>query len=384
MPPVPHAAAAGAEDRLSLLGGPLHRAGRRVGLVRGDANPTALGLAIGCALWSVAACLAWVEGAADALFSMSGVGVHVRLLVAIPLLFVCESMLEPRLRGLADGLQRSGVIPPSTVPAWRTELARTARLKEAWLPEVLCLLGAVALTGWALAAPAEGRALGVAPWTDAWYGTVCLTVLRFLLLRWLWRMALWVRFLWRLVRLDLRLVPTHPDGQAGLGYLQIVHEQFVPLVAALSAIHAAALAQEIHDGRLPLEGVLLPALVVVVLEALVFLGPLLLVGPRLHAVRIAGLEAYMPLASRYVDAFERKWLHGVGRQEELLGTADLQSLADLQNSVAAVQQMPRVPVGRPLLTHIVAASLLPLAPLVLLEYPLMELTGKIIERLVGF
>ena len=37
----------------SLLGGPLHRLGCRLGLVRGGTNTVALGLALGALLWTV-------------------------------------------------------------------------------------------------------------------------------------------------------------------------------------------------------------------------------------------------------------------------------------------------------------------------------------------
>jgi hypothetical protein len=40
-------------EKFSLLGGPLHRLGRRPGLVRGETNMVALGLALGLLSWSI-------------------------------------------------------------------------------------------------------------------------------------------------------------------------------------------------------------------------------------------------------------------------------------------------------------------------------------------
>ena len=51
--------------------------------------------------------------------------------------------------------------------------------------------------------------------------------------------------------------------------------------------------------------------------------------------------------------------------DPLLGTADLQSLADLSNSVGIVRNMRWVPVSTRLLITVVIAALLPMLPLLL-------------------
>ena len=55
--------------------------------------------------------------------------------------------------------------------------------------------------------------------TGIWYGYVSLPLFQFLLIRWYFRLFIWTRFLWQVSRLDLRLVPTHPDRVGGLGFL---------------------------------------------------------------------------------------------------------------------------------------------------------------------
>ena len=52
-----------------------------------------------------------------------------------------------------------------------------------------------------------------------WYVFVAMPIFGFLLLRWLYRMAIWSRCLWRIAKLDLALTPTHPDGAGGLAFL---------------------------------------------------------------------------------------------------------------------------------------------------------------------
>ena len=59
-------------------------------------------------------------------------------------------------------------------------------------------------------------------------------------------------------------------------------------------------------------------------------------------------------------------------------------LADLSNSVRVVKEMHVVlPVGQRLLTMIAGAALLPMLPLLLLQYPVAELAEKFVRRLVG-
>ena len=68
----------------SVLGGPLHRAGRRLGLVRGETNTIMLGLVLGWGPWLLILGLALIEGITDRMLSMALVAAHARLLLVIP------------------------------------------------------------------------------------------------------------------------------------------------------------------------------------------------------------------------------------------------------------------------------------------------------------
>jgi integrase len=190
----------GLED-FSLLGGPLHRLGCRLGLVRGGTNTVALGLALGAFPWIVLLALALFQGLGHALFSIGEIGAHVRLLVAIPLLFVCEAFIDPRFTAFVQLIVRSQVVPTTVRPALESEIGRITRWKDAWLPEAFFFLAAVLLALTLrngnffeyLSGPAGGpnpRVLGEATWNTQWDGMVCMPLFHFLLLRWLWRLAL--------------------------------------------------------------------------------------------------------------------------------------------------------------------------------------------------
>jgi hypothetical protein len=379
-------------EEFSLLGGPLHRLGRRVGLVRGETNTFQLGLALGWLPWSILLALASIEGAGHKLLSLSVIAGHVRLLVVIPLFFLCESSLDSRLREFVGMIARSGVVPEKTLPALELEIARTIRWKDSWLPEAMCLLATVLLSLFAARLRLSGetatldssRAITNIPLAGLWYWIVCLPLFRFLMFRWLWRIALWWRFLWSVAKLELHLVPTHPDGVAGLGYLEVVQSHFMPLVLAISIVVSASFAEEISSGKAVFE-VIYPALAItLIVDLALFLGPPCVFAFKLRLSQEKGLSDYMVFAARYVDDFEKKWLNAATvPAEPLLGTSDLQSLADLSTSVGIVRNMRWVPVSRRLLIVIVIAGLLPMLPLFLFKYPLAELAQRLFSKLAG-
>jgi hypothetical protein len=379
----------------SLLGGPLHRLGCRLGLVRDGTNTPALGLVLGAFLWIVLFALALVEGLGPVLFSIAAIGRHVRLLVAIPLLFVCEAFVDPRFTEFVRGIVRSQVVPATARPALESEIARITRWKDAWLPEAFFLVAAVLLALTMrkanffdylsdLAGPSNPPVLGETTWTSQWYWMVCIPLFRFLFMRWFWRLVLWCFFLWRVSRLDLRLVPTHPDRAGGLGYLELVHTEFTPLVLAISAAQSASLAQDIALGRMTFDAIYPGVAFILIVDAVLFVGPLHIFSRKLWQCKVKGLSDYGAFAERYVNEFDRKWLGGdPAPGETLLGTSDIQSLADLSNSVSIVRDMRLAPVSPSLLMYLAVAALLPLLPLALFKYHLGDLLAKFFGRLSG-
>jgi len=369
----------------------VHRLGVRLRLVSGD-NTIPLGLALGGLLWAVLVGLALAQGVTGQLLSLSVVGIHVRLLLVIPLFFVAESWLNPRMAVYVRGLARSGVVPAAERPALEAAIARTTRLKDSWVPEVVGLGIAAVMSATdsrlhllgATAAFDQARAVDGVRWAGQWYWVVCLPCFRFLIFRWLWRLGLWWAFLWQLSRLKLNLVPTHPDRVGGLATLDSVQIHFMPLLFALSAQVAAALAEEFSTGMATVEAAYPALAIVMITDAVLFVGPVFFFAPKLWACRLDGLREYMALAGRYVAGFDDKWVHGKTMADHrLLGTPDLQSLADLNNSVSIIRGMRIVPAGRYMLVSLALAAVLPLLPLVLFKYPLHELARKLFTTLVG-
>ncbi|MEI6167489.1 MAG: hypothetical protein WCS52_09865 [bacterium] len=380
-------------QEFSLFGGPLQRLGRRLGLVRGS-NSFGLGVALGLLAWGVIALLVLLQGLGDRAFSLNVIGIHIRFLVAIPLFFLCETWVAPRMAEFTRDIVRSGVVPESERLALDGAIRRVGRMRDPWVMEICFLVVVVVFalitpflnlpgkTGnWEmLMAETGGRVSPVL----GWYMWFCIPLFRFLMLRWLWHLGLWCYFLWKVKSLDLHLVPTHPDGAAGLGYLEIVQEHFGALAFAISAVMAASFAEDIVSGRMNFETLYLLIPMVLVLVLGLFIGPLLVFIPKLWECRITGWSEYMGMAFRYVSAFDKKWIRDeAATGESQLGTGDLQSLADLNNSVSIVRGMRCVPASPRLANVLAVCAIIPLVPLIFLKYPLADLMAKMFQTLTG-
>jgi len=103
----------------------------------------------------------------------------------------------------------------------------------------------------------------------------------------------------------------------------------------------------------------------------------LVFSPQLARAKRQGLTEYGLLAERYVREFDGKWLRGPEpKGEPLLGSADIQSLADMGNSFTVVRTMRLAPITRNAVLPLAACVLVPLAPLLLTVMPVEELTRK--------
>jgi hypothetical protein len=109
-----------------------------------------------------------------------------------------------------------------------------------------------------------------------------------------------------------------------------------------------------------------------------FAAPLTVFAPRLAHVKRAGLRDYGALAQDYVREFRGKWL--VGRppaDEPLVGSADIQSLADLGNSFGGAEQMRVAPIRPTAVVNFLMAFLAPILPLTLTMMPAEKLLDKV-------
>jgi hypothetical protein len=200
------------------------------------------------------------------------------------------------------------------------------------------------------------------------------------MLRWYFRLFVWWRFLWQVARCELSLVPTHPDRVGGLGFLSGTVGAFAPLLVAHGTLLAALIANRIFFRGATLPEFKIEIVVVVVFLLLFVLGPLLMFMPHLARARRIGLRQYGTLAQRYVREFDEKWIRGgLPPGEPLVGSADIQSLADLGNSFEIVRSMRTVPFTRDTVLQLAIITVVPVAPLLLTMVSLEELLKRLLQ-----
>jgi pimeloyl-ACP methyl ester carboxylesterase len=179
-------------------------------------------------------------------------------------------------------------------------------------------------------------------------------------------------------RIALSLVPTHPDRVGGLGFLSGTAYAFIPLALAQGALLSGLLANRILHVGTPLTTFKVEVGVVLAFVLGLVFAPLLVFAPQLARAKRDCAREYGTLAERYVRAFDAKWLRGGAPPEEaFVGSADIQSLADLGNSYEVVRTMRPVLVTRDAVFQLAAATLAPLVPLLLTIMPLEELLKKL-------
>jgi hypothetical protein len=318
---------------------------------------------------------------------------HTRLLFSLPLLVLAEVVVFMRMRGIAAQFLERHIVTDNLRPAFEAVLSSVMRLRNSIAVELALLLfvvfagpfiwrGVVALHSdtWYASITSSGPEPTLA---GRWYAFVSVPIFQFVLLRWYYRLLIWCYFLFRMARLDLNLVPLHPDRCCGLGFLGNVVFAFAPLLMAHTGVVTGFVANRIiHEGA-SLPDFKFELLAVTIILLVVALGPLCLFIPRLNAARLAGLRTYGRLASDYVVGFAGKWTRGAAPDSEpLLGSADIQSLADLGNSFAIVTEMKIVPFDKQTIVRFLVIIALPLAPLVFTMFSLEELVKRVITVLL--
>jgi hypothetical protein len=319
--------------------------------------------------------------------------VQARFLLAMPLLIVAELGVHLRMRKLVAHFFDRQLIAPADLPRMQAAIESALRLRNSLAGELVLIVLiyavgvpmreylAVDARTWASGSSARlGLVdLSLAGW---WHALVSVPVFQFLLVRWYFRVFIWARFLWQVSRIDLKLVPAHPDHVGGLGFLANVVYAFAPILFA----HGVLLAGLIAD-RIFYDGAQLPQFIVEIASGvgvLVFLVlfPLMVFAGQLANAKRQGLGEYGVLAQRYVREFDAKWLRGgADAAEPFVGSADIQSLADLSNSYQVIRGMRFVPFSKETIMQLAVITAAPITPLLLTMVSFEELLKRLLSTL---
>ncbi len=284
------------------------------------------------------------------------------------------------------------MILPADYSRFDESIVRGLRLRDSRAAEVIIavlavvlsvaafMLTAVHASTWYALHSSSGVTLTWAGW---WYVCVSLPILQFLTIRWLWRLFVWFQFLAAMDHLDLQLYPTHPDHAGGLGFVGEAQRFFGIILLAFSCNLSGVIANEVLYNKMPLSSFGAVVAVYVVLLLSILVAPLTVFSGRLFRVKRVGLEQYGALGTAYTGSFHSKWILGQNPQNEaVLGTADIQSLADFGNSYGLIESMKVLPIDPRTLIHLVVAAVLPMVPLLLTVMPFKEII-KLLLKLLG-
>ncbi len=384
------------EDIAIVQSGPAYRLGQHLGVVRTGAPRRLLKVVLLLVLtWGPLALLSLASGNAfgDAVKIpfIRDPEVHARFLFVVPLLELAEIVVAISLATQARHLYEMGIVPEHEKPRFRAARDQAIGLRGVWLAEGTILV--LALTMSLVSRLVLGFSEGDSSWerlgpslTPAgwWYILVSLPVLFFFLLRWVWVFVVWSWFLFKVSRLDLELTATHPDRAGGLGFIAWGLASFSTILMAFAAVVSAAFADEIlHKGE-SLNSLKYHAIVFLVTALVVLHAPLLAFSGKLTRCRFAGLLEFGALVWRHDQAFDEKWIKSRpgANQESLLGSQDVQSLADIATCYEHVDRMWPLPFDTKAFAVLVLAALLPMVPLLGTAIPLHEIFMKLGELLL--
>lgn len=377
-----------------VLGGPLfqifwraHLSGPALELLRRRI------MVISLTAWLPLGILAAIEGhflGRQTLSFLGDIESHVRFLVALPLLIAAELVVHRRIRPVIKLFLKRGIVTPEDTPKFYAAIDAALRARNSpWLELAVLLFTYIAghlfwrhqvaleASTWYASPDGTGIHLTLAGY---WYSFVSLPIFQFILLRWYLRLGIWFLFLWRTSRLQLRLMSAHPDRSGGIGFLGGISYAFAPVLLAQGTLLAGLIASRIFYQGQNLMSFKVTIIMLAGFFVLMILGPLTIFTPQLSRARLNGLGEYGNLATAYVTGFDEKWFHGVPKGK-LLGSTDIQSLADLANSYAVVSDMRLVPFTLKDMVRLAVATVLPISPLLLTVMPFEELLTRFVKMI---
>jgi hypothetical protein len=312
-----------------------------------------------------------------------------RFLIVGPLLIIAEVLVEP---WLVQGVQyiREKLVPEDQMDQFENIIQRAVRLRDS-VPIELVLLGLVFIWQWS---DVYAQSLSVAnTWHQLpsnhenslayyYYYYFAKPLIRFLWMRWLWRYVIWSLLLCRLPALHLKLMPSHPDRHAGLLFIAKCHQRFVVLAFVFGAQVAGIFAERILHGGKTLFGLKNEMIGVVAVVQIIFMTPLLAFTGKLMNANRQGFFEYSELAGEYTTALKKKWIESKKQGDEILGTQDIQSLADIGNSFNVIAEMRTCLISKQLVFAFALAPLIPMLPLLLTVYPFDELVNHLLKAIM--
>ena len=372
------------KDYLAARGGPFYDLQYRLRLLHESSLNAGRRAMIAVAIaWGVPLILSLIAGRAFGEFQdrpfLLDLSVWARFVIAIAAFILSETLVEKALR--LKLIQLKPLLAPSARPAAAAAVVTALRRRDSGLAEAVCLLIAVIATlftlwnlsnvaqsAWAVNTQDGARSLLPAGW---WCLLVSSPMLYFLFLRGLWRHLVWAMLLGQLARPEMKLAVSHPDKNAGLGFMGDYPNAYTLFVFGVSCIPGAAVAYHINDSGLSLQAYSAIMAAWLVLVLIVVASPLLVFRAPLAKLKRSTLAQTGTQATHYFRRSEDKILGSASSEDTPPDPAD--SLADPTKIYDAAKKLSVLLLNRSAIIPVCTAALLPLVAGSATMFPFKEI-----------
>jgi hypothetical protein len=189
--------------------------------------------------------------------------------------------------------------------------------------------------------------------------------------------------MWKVVKLGLEPVVTHPDGLGGLAFLGRLPRAFVPLAFAMSCLLCSQHAHDIAWHGAHVKDLKFPLAIFAVVTMLICFAPLLVFIPVLKSAKRAGLAQYGDLMARYNREVHRRWIEGKKPVDDpLLEAPELGPATDINSIYENVRSMRIIPFTRSSVLAVMIPVAIPALVVAGMEIPVGDMLMKIFKTII--
>ncbi len=327
------------------------------------------------------------------------IAAYAQLFIGLPLFIVAESFITASTREASRHFSNSGMVKPEYLP----QLATYHRQFEVWRKslrgETVCIAAAYLITYVTLLPLLLDNSVPtwhtqmvdghkVLTWAGWWELLIVLPLIDYWWIRWVWKIGLWSWYLYKVSRLPLALVASHPDRTGGLGFISEAQTKFGLLILAYGVTNVAAtVAHELVIEKLDVHVMTIwgPIVSFVIGAPLLFTVPLFVFTKQLYRTKKRAITTFQEKALERALEFEKKWLQAVASGEvHTMSGSDLSGMSNLNSVFDRIHSMRVVPFDLRSIGELMGAAIGPILPLLPYLGVLPEPVVKSIERITKF
>jgi hypothetical protein len=346
-------------------------------------------LALVAGAWLPLLVITAIEGtlSGDPAAFIHDIGVHIRFLVALPLLLIAEVAIERRFAKAVAYLPQAGVVDEESRAAYEDAIERAHRWRDALPVEAVLAFMAYALSWVELVALLEREpsswiradASGSPSVAGLVYLGLSAPLYRFLVLRWLWRLVIWSSVLVRLARAPLHLRATHPDQRGGIGVLCAAVTSFGWVVLAFGASLAGNYYRIVTLEHLSVNALWKETIAFAILAPALFAAPLFAFAWPLERTKRRYHEEYGATSQDFARRYDRQWVLAPTRAPIPLGSQETSTHADLGTSFRESLQTRTLPITREEIMFLFACAAIPMIAYLMTQIPLLDILARMKE-----